>query len=39
MNSIGPLSSATCPPISMQLSGQNNGRTASLAFLLARKCN
>ena len=34
-----PLSSATCPPIFMQLSGQNNGGTASSAFLLARKGN
>ena len=26
-------------PIFMQFTGQNNGGTASSAFLLARKCN
>ena len=36
---VGSLSSATCPPIFMQLTGQNNGGIASSAFLLARKCN
>ena len=36
---VGSLSSATCPPIFMQLTGQNNGETASPAFLLARKSN
>ena len=34
-----PLSTSTCPPIFMQLTGQNDGGTASLAFLLARKSN
>ena len=34
---MGPLSSATCPPILMQLTDQNNGGTVSSAFLLARK--
>ena len=36
---VGPLSSATSLPIFMQLTGQNSGGIASLAFLLARKCN
>ena len=27
------LNSATCPPIFMQFTGQNNGGTASSAFL------
>ena len=36
---VGPLSSATCPPIFMQLTVQSNGGIASPAFLLARKCN
>ena len=36
---VGPLSSATCPLIFMQLTGQSNGGTASSAFLLTRKCN
>ena len=36
---VGSLSSTTCPPIFMQLTGQNNGGIASSAFLLARKCN
>ena len=36
---VGSLSSATCPPIFMQLTGQNNGEIASPAFLLARKSN
>ena len=35
----GQLSSPTCPPIFMHFTGQNNGRTASSAFLWARKCN
>ena len=36
---VGSLSSATCPPIFMQLTGQNNGGIARPAFLLARKSN
>ena len=36
---VGSLSSTTCPPIFMQLTGQNNGRIACPAFLLARKSN
>ena len=36
---VGSISSATCPPIFMQLTGQNNGGIACPAFLLARKSN
>ena len=36
---VGSLSSTTCPPIFMQLTGQNNGGIACPAFLLARKSN
>ena len=35
---VGSLNSATCPPIFMQLTGQNNGGIACPAFLLARTC-
>ena len=38
-DTVEPLSSATCPLIFMQLTGQNNGGTARSAFLLARKGN
>ena len=34
---VGQLSSTTCPPIFMRLTGQNNGRIASPAWL-ARTC-
>ena len=36
---VGSLSGATCPPIFMELTGQNNGGIACPAFLLARKSN
>ena len=35
---VESLSSVTCPPILMQLTGQNNSGIANLAFLLARTC-
>ena len=35
-HAVGPLSSATCPSIFMQLTGQNNDGTAISAFLLSR---
>ena len=36
---VGSLSSATYPPIFMQLTGQNIGGKAFPAFLLTRKSN
>ena len=34
---VGSLSSATCPPIFMQLTGQNNGEIARSAFSIGQK--
>ena len=34
---VGPLSSATCPPIFMQLTGQNNGGVAKFSVFIGQK--